>query len=1084
VQSFLVNQKPRLEVVRQGGRLLGLAFAPDGKTLATSGVGVEEGQVIPLVQLWDPDTGKERFRLKAAGNAKLRLMGALAFSPDGRMLAAAEFQETHSSVTVWELATQQPRLSLRCLQDRAIIRALRFAPDSRSLTWAAGKVRGPSELVVTPLLPVNLAISLQAHKGDTGAVAYSPDGNTLASGGLDGMVKVWDTATQQQRAVLRGFGSGDYITAVAFSPNGKTLVAASSRSIRNTISLWDAATLSRRYSPEEEARREQEEGEYQKKMAADKLADGELQRRWQEEEKKLTDLQRAKLQAAEALAKRHAYALNLGLARQALGLGHLDTAAKLLDEYQPAPGREDMRTFEWRYLRRQSQVQMAALQHHSRVDLVRLAPDGKTVAVAASDHTITLWDLTTGKKRGTIERHPEPVHCLEFSPDSKTLASAGGVEDEDPSGREVRVWAADTGQPLVTLKGHTATVKCLAFAPDSKTLATGAKDNTVRLWSLPSGKMTVLGDQVQEVLAVTFSSDGEALASGDVEGGVRVWDVAARKKRHDFKAEQTHWVFSLHFAPDGKTLLVTDGDELRRRNSIEGAKATTRLWDIASAKPRLVRTWDKISHGLFSPGGKALALTGGEQGVLWDLKEDYRVTRLPVYGRSVSPLAFSPNSRTLLVGRIHSHGSLSALRLLDVETGEAKGIYEGRFGEPVALRLTDAGQVVALAVDGSKVLAVQVALGQQALERRVSTLVGAIGVDISPVTNQVALVDRGEPSVNLWDLDSNQQRTLLIGAKFAVAGVRFSADGKAVILSSFEFLIKENSTLHMGYPVTLKVLDVATGKERTTLRGSPHGMVHTNGEIAAVGHNDETVTLHDLTTGAKLATHRGNRASKAKGPDADGYDPLEVTEVRLSPGGRWVMGKTEDGVSTLWDAATGKVLRTWQAVAVPANYAFSPDEKTLLTADEDGTIRVLDLPALKVRGLFPGSWLPGGACAFTPDGRTATVVSFDNVVSVLDLNGCAERLRLTGHLTAVTAIVWSPNGKTLVTGTESGMVQCWDPITGQARHSLVGHRDSVRLLAFNPDGTTLVSADHAGRLRVWSGVDIRPNPKPPAGARQ
>jgi WD40 repeat protein len=601
------------------------------------------------------------------------------------------------------------------------------------------------------------------------------------------------------------------------------------------------------------------------------------------------------------------------------------------------------------------------------------------------------------------------------------------------------------------------------------------------LWDphVPSGKMTVLGNQGEEVLAVAFSPDGKTVTSGDLQGVVRLWDVATGKPRHDFTAENSAWVFSLQFARDGNSLVVTDGGELHRKHSIERGPATTRLWDIAGGKPLLVRTWANMSHHLFSPDGKALALTGREGGAVWDLKADSGVARFPTSWLGVSPVAFSPDSKTVLVGSKNESGPLSTLRLLDADTGETRGTYEGVFGDPMDLQLTAAGRLVVVGLDGNKVLVVHATLGRGAVERQVSRYWGHRTLAFSPVANLVALIDDDHRTVNVWDLESGKERPLFKASTFAVDEIGFSADGKSLFLScrEFEFPLAENNALVMSYPMALKVLDVATGKERITLRGSKHGMVNTNGKVVAAGGNDETVTLHDLTTGAKLATLKGARTGKPKKPNAFGEDSREVRKVHLSPGGRWALGKTEDGVVTLWDAAAGKVLRTWQPAVAPVNLTFAPDEKTLLTADKDGTVRVLDLPALKVRAILPKAWLPGGACAFTRDGRIAAVVSSETVVKVLDLVAGAERTHLAGHLTAVTCVTWSPDGKTLATGTAGGGVQCWDPVTGKSRLSLEGHTHKVNRLAFSPDGGTLVTADEGGRLRVWSATDVPPHPE-------
>ena len=221
------------------GQVLAVAYAPDGNALATGAE--DDGSVI----IWDIPAAKVRARL--AGLPGDDVVLALAFSPDGGNLAAATIdKETQpsldlrvirsgngSTITIWDVARgREPAVKHRVKAIIEIVWALAFSPDGQIL--AAGT--SSKEVRLWDLPAGAERPPLRGHRRTVHGVAFSPDGKTLASGSLDKTVKLWDLSRGEELATFRGHTNA--VKCLAFSPDGRTIA---SGSWDNTARLWDAS---------------------------------------------------------------------------------------------------------------------------------------------------------------------------------------------------------------------------------------------------------------------------------------------------------------------------------------------------------------------------------------------------------------------------------------------------------------------------------------------------------------------------------------------------------------------------------------------------------------------------------------------------------------------------------------------------------------------------------------------------------------------------------------------------------------------------------------------------------------------------
>jgi RNA polymerase sigma factor (sigma-70 family) len=216
------------------------------------------------------------------------------------------------------------------------------------------------------------------------------------------------------------------------------------------------------------------------------------------------------------------------------------------------------------------QVQ-TALKVPSNVTCLAFSPDGKTLATA--DRTIRLWDLTTTKEIRQFSS-PDPrqhsVYSLAFSRDGKKLASAEG------SDKTVKVWDVASGKELATFRGHTEFVIAVAFSPDGKSVASAGGEKIVKVWDLATGKERLsLQGPVSGFRGLAFSPDGRLLASaGGGDKTVQVWDTTTGKPLTTLAAH-TKQVWTVAFTRDGQRL-VTAGDDAVRLWEAEKQPAKNR----------------------------------------------------------------------------------------------------------------------------------------------------------------------------------------------------------------------------------------------------------------------------------------------------------------------------------------------------------------------------------------------------------------------------------------------------------------------------------------------------------------------------
>jgi WD40 repeat protein/tRNA A-37 threonylcarbamoyl transferase component Bud32 len=514
-----------------------LAFAPDGKTLASSS---NEGNA----RIWDVSTGK-LLRTFSAGSP----LWAITFSLDGKILTAGG----ERAIRFWDVSTGW---EIRRLEGHdAMVRGLAFHPDGQSL---ASTCQLPdSDVRVWDLAAGTAPRRLPGHQGHLLACQWRADGKLIASCATDGTVRLWDPSSTPPRCKeIKLFPSSD-LHDVAISPEGRYLATGNPDGTIYILKLAEPGEVFE-VPPAHIELQPKTSWQAHDRFLTDVLwseggvisasKDGFV-KIWRAEPPKgpgdaPTPLQTIAAQedgvrtlARSADGKTLATAGFDGIIRlwDAKGNqlhelpGHKGGTSALLfaaRETQLVSGGADGMVRFWRAeprkgpgeadsLVREFGVSTAAITHLS------LSPDGKAIAVSASDMTARLYDVATGKQAAAFA---DCTHAC-FGPVDGPLAVVtrhGTIELRDPVAGTVRA----------RLRGDTEAPVDISFTANGKRLATCGKDGTLRVWDASSGHLlAVLRGAVGRPCCVGLSADGATAAAGAEDGKLLLWDLSGPRNR-------------------------------------------------------------------------------------------------------------------------------------------------------------------------------------------------------------------------------------------------------------------------------------------------------------------------------------------------------------------------------------------------------------------------------------------------------------------------------------------------------------------------------------------------------------------------
>jgi WD40 repeat protein len=294
-------------------------------------------------------------------------------------------------------------------------------------------------------------LTLTGHTGPVSAVAFSPSGRTIVSASLDKSIKIWDAGTGQLLRTLTGDTDG--VSSVTFVPNGKRII---SGSFDRTITLWDADT-----GQSIRALRSDQTYSWEVPPAVWSIAispDG------------------ARFVSGSADATVKVWNATTGDLLRILK-GHSDVVTSVA--YFPSgrafiSGSKDGTVRVWDAETLQSLGTLTAPA--GQILAVAISPDGKRIAASGNTNAVTLWNGATGQQLRTLTSESNALDALAFSADGSRIIAGG-------SNNTIIMWDAESGKFLHTLAGHSGSIRSLAISPDGHRLASGSDDKTIDIWS-------------------------------------------------------------------------------------------------------------------------------------------------------------------------------------------------------------------------------------------------------------------------------------------------------------------------------------------------------------------------------------------------------------------------------------------------------------------------------------------------------------------------------------------------------------------------------------------------------------------------
>ncbi len=540
-----------------------VAWSPIDDRIATAFFGKSSGSASHVL-IQDPQTGAEIQRIDL-DNSCLGPSNAI-WSPSGeRLIMVPQFCEYTPGV--WDTESGELLVSLASQPDQAAFSAS-WSPDGEAIItgsldgiariWDAqtGRKRG----------------EIPAHNNYITQVAWSPNGDQLATASVDDSAKLWDAATGELLHELSGHE--DDVAGVAWSPDSEKIVTVS---LDTSAQVWDAITGERKFPLE---------GHNDQIWDVDWSPDGRYI---------ATDSRDGTARVWDA---------NTG--KELFRFRHYRSEELVLNSVDWSPNGDQLLVMGgvlnqiWDL----SAQPLKLIGHSKGLNNALWSPDGNKIATSSIDNSARIWDASSGELFRTLA-HPEAVEDLVWSPDSSRLITA----DQNGS---IRVWEIDanTSSILPFPKGNH--YNSLAWSPDGdRIVASSQSDQITVIWEIDNGETTFLeqGDLTCYLSSPSWSPQGDRFVTGCIRREVkdtpaRVWDADTGRELSRLESEDGNSL-TVEWSPNGESIAVAYSEMMIRTWDVESARSQTRYSGHSDIIADL--SWSPNSQRIVSADGGGFA---------------------------------------------------------------------------------------------------------------------------------------------------------------------------------------------------------------------------------------------------------------------------------------------------------------------------------------------------------------------------------------------------------------------------------------------------------------------------------------------
>ena len=464
------------------------------------------------------------------------------------------------------------------------------------------------------------------------------------------------------------------------------------------------------------------------------------------------------------------------------------------------------------------------------------------------------------------------------------------------------------------------------------------------------------------ITSVAFSPDGLALASSDTNGEIQIWDAANGQQLFICQGHNS-WVWNVAFAPNAPILASCGQDH------------TVKLWNTNNGECfRTLNGHTNIVTAIaFSPDGQLIASSSTDRTVkIWNLITGESIQTLEGHNACVWSVDFHPQGQLLATA-----AEDNTIKLWNLETGSCVQTLKGHQYWVKAIAFSPNGKILA---SGSF-----------------------------------------DSTVKIWDLQTGECLKTLLGHNSVVTSLAFSPQGDRLVTGS--------------YDQSVKIWDIFTGKCLDTLHKHINRVwsvaFHPQSNLVVSGGDDHGIKIWELQRGKCIKTLQGNSNA--------------IYAIAYSNQQNLLASGHEDQTIKLWNVDI-KAPQTLKPDLQPfqvlrghsdriLSIAFSPDQKILASGSADRTIKLWDAQTGKSIKTLQGhrSWVWG--ITISPNSKFLASGSYDHTIKLWDLESGECLQTLLGHPSSVLAVRFSHDGKTLFSSGYDKLIKHWHLETGNCLHT-------------------------------------------------